>query len=123
MRDFITPDTIANQVRMAASHHKGSFLLVEGDTDARIFKGFIDKSTCMVIVGNNKDNVLQAIELLLNKGPQGLVAIVDSDYWLLDKITPPRECIFATDSHDLETMMLQTEALFKVLRELASKKK
>jgi hypothetical protein len=123
MKDSINPNTIANQVRMAASHHRGSFLLVEGDTDARIFKGFVDKSACLVIVGYNKDNVLQAVELLLKKGPKGIVAIVDSDFWLLDKKNPPRDCIFATDSHDLETMMLQTEALSKVLRELASKEK
>jgi len=123
MRNYITAYDIANQVRMAAGYHKGAFLLVEGDTDARVIEGFTDNSTCMIIVGHNKDNVLQAVDLLLKTGPPGIVAIIDSDFWSLNGTVPHRDCIFVTDSHDIETMMLQTSALEKVLRELASKPK
>jgi len=34
---------------MTRSLHKGSFLVVEGDTDARVYKKFINKEECKII--------------------------------------------------------------------------
>jgi 5S rRNA maturation endonuclease (ribonuclease M5) len=38
MREFITPDRIANQIRMRRSSHKGSFLIVEGRNDKLVIE-------------------------------------------------------------------------------------
>ena len=37
MRDFITPQRIANDVMMTSSVFKGAFLLTEGNDDIRVF--------------------------------------------------------------------------------------
>jgi hypothetical protein len=122
MKRFITGSQIANLVRMVASHHKGTFLIVEGDTDARIYEAFVDGANCQVIVGHCKSNVLQAMNILANTGLP-ILAIVDSDYWKLQSMPSPSHNVLVTDTHDLETMMLRTQALEKVLRELGTKAK
>lgn len=38
MREYLTAESVANQIRMQWSAHPGPFLLVEGDTDARFFR-------------------------------------------------------------------------------------
>lgn len=123
MKDYIDGHQVANTVRMLASRHKGAFMLVEGSTDRNLFEGFVDQSSCMVVVGYNKSNVLHAMSHLSRDRRQDVVAIVDSDYW--DPVPAPdrQYCVFCTDSHDIETMMLESEALDKILRELADEKK
>jgi hypothetical protein len=38
----LTAHSIANTVRMIRSLHEGAFLIVEGDTDARVYKRFVN---------------------------------------------------------------------------------
>lgn len=38
MREFITKNRIANQIRMRRSSHKGSFLIVEGRNDKLVIE-------------------------------------------------------------------------------------
>jgi len=41
MREYITPDRIANKIRLLRTQHPGSFLIAEGDTDARVWKNLV----------------------------------------------------------------------------------
>lgn len=67
MIDLISAYAIANEIRMKRTQHAGAFLIVEGATDARIFKAFTDIQTCQVIVAHNKDNVIQVLNILEKK--------------------------------------------------------
>lgn len=43
MKKYLNPNSIANEIRMTRSQHKGSFLLVEGSTDALLFERLTNK--------------------------------------------------------------------------------
>ena len=49
MREYITSDDICNQISMERTVFKGTFLVVEGVTDERLFEKFIDKDQVKII--------------------------------------------------------------------------
>lgn len=123
MKEYLTPHDIANAVRMMRSQSPGAFMIVEGDTDARVYGRFIDRAHCEVIPAHGKDNALIAVKLLEKGRLRGILAIVDSDFWKLEDVIPDMEQVIVTDTHDLETMILSSEALEVVLNEFGSAKK
>ena len=123
MKEYLTPHDIANAVRMMRSQCPGAFMIVEGDTDARVYGRFVDKAHCEVIPAHGKDNALIAVKLLEKGRYRGILAIVDSDFWKLEDVTPDMEQVMVTDTHDLETMILLSDALEVVLNEFGSAKK
>ncbi|MCK9440444.1 MAG: DUF4435 domain-containing protein [Methanothrix sp.] len=49
---------------------------------------------------------------------EGILAIVDADFWNLEKTSIESSNILSTDTHDLETMILRSGSLDKVVKEL-----
>jgi len=124
MRIHLTPNDIANTIRMAHSLHKGAFLIVEGTTDARAYERFVDKIECVIIPACNKENAIGALSILEKNMFSGIVTIIDSDFTKLDKKKLNiSENLLLTDTHDLETMILKSLALEKVLSEFSSDSK
>ena len=119
MREHLTAADIANEVRMTRSLHRGVFVIVEGDTDARVYGRFIDSDHCRIIPANGKDNAIESLAILDRDHFRGVFAIVDSDFWQLDGIAPPADNVFVTDTHDLETMIVRSDALDAMLAEFA----
>ena len=117
MREFITAARKANEIMMLRSRHRGSFLIVEGSSDAKVFNNLVDSSNCKVTPAFSKETVIQVLTELEKRGAKGILAIVDSDFWVLEgkRINQPN--LFVTDTHDLETMLLLSPALEKVLGE------
>lgn len=126
MRDFITVDREVAAIRLRRTSFSGSFLLVEGGTDKTFYERFIDKVACQVVTTSGKPSSKQrAIEILgiLDKENfQGILAIVDADFERLESLPNIPNLIF-TDTHDLETMLVQSPALDKVLAEIGSEEK
>ena len=123
MRKNLRAEDIANCVRMTRSMHKGTIMLVEGPHDSRVYSRFVNVSQCKVIVAHGKDNALDALESVEGTGFDGILAIVDRDFWKLDGFTPENTNVLLTDSHDLETMIVASPAFDKVLVEFGSEKK
>ncbi len=123
MKRYIDGHDIANTVRMMRSHHTGAILLVEGDTDSRVYRRFVNEQTCQVLPANGKANALNAIELLDLKNIAGILVIIDSDFWRLEGKNPDSQNLLTTDTHDLETMIISSAAFDKVLVEFASQPK
>ncbi|HEY9809889.1 MAG TPA: DUF4435 domain-containing protein [Halomicronema sp.] len=119
----LTPHRIANDIRMLRSHHTGSFLIVEGDTDTRLFKNLVDSQKCHVQSAMNKDMALKVLDILEQDKFAGVLAIVDADFWHLEGTKPQSSNLVLTDTHDLETMILKSPALEKVLAEFGSENK
>jgi hypothetical protein len=120
MKQFLTPHDFANTVRMMRPQFRGTILVVEGDSDARVYGRFVDVASCRVLPAHGKSNVLIAMGLIEGNGLTGIVAIVDSDFSLLDGVTKEGPNIFRTDTHDLETLILNSPALETVLAEFGS---
>ena len=124
MRNYITADDVANGIRMTRTQFRGTFLIVEGQTaDLRVYKRLIDPEQVQVTPAHNKDNALAVLEILENTNFLGVVAIVDADFWQLEGVEPTSPNLFITDTHDLETMLLESPSLDKLLDEFGSEQK
>lgn len=121
MRTHLTPDDIANGIRMIRDQYSGSFLIVEGEmTDLRVFRYLIAPESCHLIPAHGKTNAIDALHVLEKNGFQGVLAIVDADFWRLEGKEPGTQNLFVTDTHDLQTMILASPALDKLLDEFGS---
>ena len=122
MREFIAASDIANEISMKRSLFSGSFLVVEGITDMRLYGKFIDRYECEVIPAHSKDNVRLSVSASDRRNDKKVIGIMDSDTDRLKGIrrTPP---LFMTDCRDSETMMIRSPALEDVLTEYCDPEK
>jgi len=116
LRKHITPYRIANGIRTLRNNRENhSFLIVEGDDDARVYGQFVAKNQCIIQVAHFKDVAVGAILELDKTNTKGVLAIVDADYERIEGNVPASQNILFTDTHDLETMILSSSALDKVV--------
>ena len=121
MRSDLTAHDIANDIRMTRGQYSGSFVLVEGEiSDLKFYSNLIDRDECQIVPAHNKDNALGALEMLERDEVSGVIAIVDANFmdFKVGRRTSPN--LFVTDTHDLETMILNSPALEKILIEFGS---
>jgi hypothetical protein len=123
MKEYISSDSIANTIRMLRTQHSGSFLIAEGDTDSRVWKNLVDSTKCCVENAYNKDKAVKVLNILEKENFAGVLAIVDADFWILEGTVPSSPNLLLTDTHDLETMLLKSPALEKLLLEHGSEQK
>ncbi len=114
MKEFINPDRIANAIMLKSNSFK-TFLVVEGETDFLVFNKFIDKQLCRIEVAIGCDNVIETLGKLKERGFDCALGVIDSDFRLLDKEDIEEENIIQTDYHDLEIMLIKSEALNNVM--------
>ncbi len=125
MKEFLTADYWATYIRIQRSSPSETLLLVEGSSDRAFYKRFF---SCQIIIISGKPSNKQLIVEVLKKlnqvsDFQGLLAIVDAD---LDRLVDSQEAfpnLLYTDSHDLETMLMNSPAFDKVLAEFGSEQK
>ena len=121
MREYITSDDICNQISMERTVFKGTFLVVEGVTDERLFEKFIDKDQVKIIEAHSKDNVRNSVKDMASVRRDGrVIGIVDPDLDRLRgrKVKPP---LFFTDCRDMEMMVIRSNALQDVLDEYSDR--
>jgi hypothetical protein len=117
VREYIRASDIANEISMKRSFFDGSFLIVEGVTDSKLYGKFTDRLTCQIIPAHSKDNVKIAVrDLALRRNYHRILGILDSD---LEKLTgiPCRPPVFVTDCRDSDTVMIRSTAFDHVLTE------
>jgi hypothetical protein len=120
MREYITEHTVANAIRMKRSLFVGSFLIVEGVSDKRVYGLVVDQEACSVEISHGRENALGAIRILNRNGFAGVAAIIDADAAKLRGEDIRETNVFCTDLHDLECMMLNSPAFDRVLDEFGS---
>jgi hypothetical protein len=129
MREYLNPHTVSAEIRILRTNFEGSFLLVEGDLDKRVFQNFIEPQSCQIKsvtypCNSNKEEVIKIIQILNDdKNFTGAIGIVDFDFGILQEVESVVENIFSTDFHDLECLIFNSLALEKVLTEFGSEEK
>jgi hypothetical protein len=88
-------------------------VLVEGDDDASLFDDLKFAACCTGCEG--KAGVLTVLGILRERKIAGVTAIVDADYATLEGELI--KDVHVTDTHDMETLMLKSPALRRVVRE------
>ena len=118
MKSYLTATRLVTKLQMLRSGKKSkAFVVVEGITDYRLYQKVVDTSRCEVIIGESKQNVVEAIKQCEKQDLEGIIGIVDADFDHMqqDKVLP--KSLFMTDYHDLETMMMHSRAYDNVLLE------
>lgn len=124
MKAYLTATRLATKLQMLRSGKKSkTFMVVEGVTDYRLYSKLINRETCEVIIGESKQNVVEAISICKVQKMQGILGIVDADFWHLDGVCDLPTNLFLTDAHDLECMMLQSPAYESILLEYGDENK
>ena len=118
-----TAAEIANEIQMTRSQFAGVFLVVEGPTDRMFMDAFICRASCRIVVANGKKTVPSVIDTLDRYDFRGVLGLVDADFDRLLGVTNGRENVVMYQHHDLETMLLNSDSLRRVLVEFGSAKK
>jgi Protein of unknown function (DUF4435) len=125
-RELRSADGIANKIiltRQYPGKQVFSFLIVEGETDKKVYGWFVDKNACEVIIAYSKATAIEVLSLLAKDAFPGVLAIVDADFDVLERRFPASQNLLFTDVHDLETMMINSPAFDKILAEYGSEDK
>lgn len=125
-RNLRGPDGIANSIILTRSYPGNqylSFLIVEGDSDSVFYRTFIDEDKCQISNAYNKLAAIQVLTILEQEGLPGILVIVDADFDILEGNCPSSRNLLFTDTHDLETMIIGSPALEKVLNAFGSAEK
>ncbi|NOY92695.1 MAG: DUF4435 domain-containing protein [Deltaproteobacteria bacterium] len=116
MKELIQGSGIANRIRMLRDAHRGSFLLVEGDDDARLFSQYVH-DTCKIQPAYGRPNTLEAVVALEATSTAGVCAVIDADFSRHKGELTTSKNVFWCDHGDLECMLFLSPALDSVLAE------
>lgn len=119
MQSYLTSKRLMTKLGMLRSGKKSKTLIVvEGVTDYRVYRKLFDLKYCEMIIGESKENVVEAVTLCEKAHLDGIIGIVDADFWHLksDEKKNSKQ-LFVTDAHDLECMMLHSKAFDDVFIE------
>ncbi|CVK21334.1 DUF4435 domain-containing protein [Sporomusa sphaeroides] len=123
MLESAKPETIAGMIMQSRRKFKGSYLLVEGKTDYKIYKSYIDNDTCIIQPTGGKGKAKEVIAFLERyKQANGVLACVDLDFETLNP-QPRKENVLYTDVNNLETMIISSPAFDKVMERWGDPKK
>lgn len=114
--------TIANQISLERQAVEQSVVLVEGGTDARYFRQYIDDEHASITVCHDRERAVLTLHLLKQRGIEGVLAIIDRDYndFLGEDEKIIDDDIIFTDENDLETSIIPT-CIHKIINEYGTK--
>ncbi|MEO8496327.1 MAG: DUF4435 domain-containing protein [Planctomycetota bacterium] len=120
MRQYIDSDDLASDVRMTRSLDFRAVVIVEGDIDARFFERFVDHESCYVLAAHDRSRALGVLRVLNASHFSGVLTIVDADFGRITGTLETDANLLFCDGHDLEIMLIRSQALERVVAEHAS---
>lgn len=118
MRELRTAPIIANEVSMLRAAMRGPIVLVEGDSDTRLYREFLLPSPYVRVTHcDGKPILLDAMEMIAGRNIRGVVAICDADFDRVIGRTVPYN-ILQADSHDAEMMIARSAGLKRAFEEI-----
>lgn len=115
MQYFREPSAWVAAAKMDSSF-LGSYFYVEGSSDERFWKKFLDNQHIKICVCNGWECVVDVIHLHNRDGFGRCVGIIDRDFRYIQKTDDCRDAnLFYTDFHDIEIMMYESDAFKHML--------
>ena len=119
-----TPGDIVAEIKMSLTAFSGVHMLVEGGTDCSFWKlRFNQYAQYQLVICGNKSAVISSIMLLDKMAKSRMLGVIDDDFDSILGISYASTNLFSTDTHDLETMLVNSTALTKILIELGDSTK
>lgn len=120
MPSLTSKEIVSKAFLMRMRHKRKTFIMVEGETDRALWVKYM--ADCELFPTKGKDVIIDAVKNPILRDLPGIAAIVDADYWL---ITQSAVCIenllYDGCCPDMESILLNSPALKKVLRHTFSK--
>jgi hypothetical protein len=124
MFEQMTPDAFAAEALfLRARYPESAIVLVEGDTDLRLFQHLLDVDIDRFINCYGKERSLETIEATDKADIHGILCIVDADWGRLTGALHPSPNVVVSDFHDFEVMLIYSSALERLLIEEGSRDK
>ncbi len=123
MRQYIDSDSLAAEVRLQRTQDSRIVILVEGATDARFFERFVDHEQCYVLSAHDRERALALLRILNSESFSGILAVVDADFGRVNGTIESDANLVFCDGHDLEMMLIRSQALERVISEHGSREK
>jgi len=120
MFNYLSPNTIANEIEMTIKTGK-TVIILEGDSDKRCLTKFFNRENVEIISVEGKDNALDTIKILNEDiRIKGFLCIVDSDF---DQIIgcDSHSNLIRSEFHDFEITILSSNAFERVIGEYCTK--
>jgi hypothetical protein len=112
-----TKDVVA-EIKMSLAAFSGVHLLIEGGPDSIFWRLRLSHpAQCQLVICGNKGVVVSSIVELDRTAQRGMLGIIDDDFDSILGISYASSNLLATDTHDLETMMIGSRALNAILVE------
>ncbi|MCX7110420.1 MAG: DUF4435 domain-containing protein [Proteobacteria bacterium] len=117
MRQYLDENLKINEIRLLLRHPTGKkyfWVLVEGETDQKLFAKLIDGINTKVemVHGGGIEPLCRAMSVLIQETKQ-VIGIRDADFLHLDQQQETINFLFLTDVHDAEMMILSCDAAFQ----------
>ena len=116
MRKYLDENSTINTIRLELRHPIGKnylWILVEGETDQKLYAKLINGGNTKVErVHGGVEQLRKAISILILETNQ-ILGIRDADFLHLDNKQETIDCLFLTDAHDGEMMLLSCDTAFE----------
>lgn len=112
-----TPAILRAEIILKSSGFSGIFLAVEGDFDSRFWGARIDTGCVRIVHCGGKPNLLGLLDLYDQHSYHRLMAIADADFDRLSGNLRSLWCLVYTDTCDLESTLISSAALQRILVE------
>lgn len=109
-----TANAIANAASMDTLYN-GFYMFVEGASDLKFWKKFVDRKSVRINVSNGKEVVINVLLELKSRGLNNCLGIIDKDFHDLLAIKDDIENLFLSDCHDIEMDIYNSDAISNVL--------
>jgi hypothetical protein len=107
----------AELVLLRTARADRALVILEGDDDRRFWLSFVDKDRCLLIPAHGKRNVEGCIRFADADALRGVLGIVDADLDPVEGVSISSHNLIRTHDYDLESLLLQSNALDRVLHE------
>lgn len=118
-----TPAILHAEILVKSSGFCGVFLAVEGDFDSKFWGSRIDVNQARIVNCGGKPNLLGLLDLYEQHNYQRLAAVVDADFDRLLGSLRALWCLSYTDKCDLESTLVHSDALDRILAEYGDAQK
>lgn len=82
MKEYITPHTLANTVRMGATPKRPkAVFLAENEEDVQLARAYMSPGNCRVIPAHSRANAVEAFRLLADSGFSGVMTAVNANFF------------------------------------------
>lgn len=120
----MTGAMVARHIRMERQSDKSkSIVLVEGGTDIKRFKPYVDSGRCILVNCWGRQKAVEAVHLLQQRPPSGIVALIDADFDRMQNQLSNDKRIIYSERHDFDLDWITIDILDLYLEQVGDEGK